>query len=448
MLKRFFLSRTTVITLIALMLGAVLLGYFFPQRFLTPPEELAAWQLAHPGLATLWRALALDHVYTSPWFALLLLLFLMSLVFSTRQQFQLALNKMRTGGQGGACFETSSSLDEAAAAARDLGYRQVGDVAGGGLRFVRYPWGYWGNFLLHLGMVVSIASFLVILLYEKRAVVHLVEGEVHGPGNQWLQEERGLLAGSLRLPGSVRLDRVKAEYYPNDNLKQLVTDFSLIGPQGEVSSLSMQINRSRNHQGIRIFQGRSFGRAFFVTFARGPEEHREIFMLDHPRERSGASYKDFTLDWLPYKVKAKYYADAERKSIDSLTPLFALRLVDGTKVMGEVSLKPGETGRLGDYVVQLVAVERWGGIIFIDTPGMGGIFAGFFILCLGGALSYFWPPREFTAESGNGVCRISWRASRFERLYREEFDAIRQRLAARSPIPEADRVAATQRKER
>lgn len=448
MLKRFFLSRTTVITLIVLMLGAVLLGYFFPQRFLTSPAELDAWQLANPRLAPLWRALALDHVYTSPWFALLLLLFLVSLLFSTWQQFLLTLRRMREGGGGGASFETAASPEQLAAMVRSAGYRQVGGVPGGEFRFVRHPWGYWGNFLLHLGMVVSIASSLVILLCEKRAVAHLLEGEIHSPGSQWLQEERGLLAGRLRLPESVRLDRVKADFYPNDNLKQLVTDFSFLGPGGAATPLSMQINRSRNYRGIRIFQGRSFGKAFYVTFTRGAEEYREIFMIDHPRDRNTASYKNFTLTWLPYEVKTKYYADAERKSIDSLTPLFAVRLMDGEKVVGEVSLKPGETGRLGDYTAQLVAVERWGGIIVIDTPGMGGIFAGFFILCIGGALSYFCPPREFTVVAGDGVCRVSWRASRFERLYREEFEAIEQRLTPLQPGMGGDGAGTADGKER
>jgi|GEM_PF-667743 len=432
MLKRFFLSRATVITLIMLMLGAVLLGYFFPQRFLSAPAELDAWQLANPTLAVLWRTLALDHVYTSPWFAVLLLLFLISLLFSTLQQFQLALRKMRESGGGGASFETASSPDQVAAVVRSAGYRRVGGSSGGELRFVRHPWGYWGNFLLHLGIVVSIASSLMVLLYEKRAVANLLEGEIHAPGSQWFQEERGLLAGSLTLPEPVRLDRVKAEYYPNDSLKQLVTDFTFLGAGGATTPLSMQVNRSRNHRGIRIFQGKSFGKAFYVTFTRGPEEHREIFMIDHPRDRSTPSYKNFTLNWLPYEVKAKFYADAERKSIDSLTPLFTMRLAAGPKVIDELSLRPGESGRLGDYTAQLVAVERWGGLIFIGTTGMGGIFFGFFLLCIGGALSYFCPPRELMAVAGDGVCRVRWRATRFERLYREEFESIGQRLAARS----------------
>ncbi|WP_306532932.1 cytochrome c biogenesis protein ResB [Geobacter sp.] len=425
MLKRFFLSRKTVITLILLMLGAILLGYSFPQRFLTPPPELDTWQLANPTLAKLSRGLALDHVYTSPWFAVLLALFLVSLCFSTWEQFRIALRKSREGISEGESFETPISAAELAAGLRSLGYLKLGGRDGAN-RFVRHPWGYWGNFLLHLGIVVSIASSLLILLCEKRAVIDLLEGEVHQPGAEWIKEERGLLAGKLILPEAVRLDRVVPEYYDNDNMRQLTTDFSFVDAAGRATPFSMHINKSVRHKGMRIFQGKSHGRAFFVKFTgRDGQEHGEVFSLDQPVDRNTASYKDFVLTWLPSELKTKYYGDAERRSLDGNNPLFVMRLMEDGKVAAELPLKVGETGRLGDYSAQLVKVERWGGLIFIDTTGMAGIFLGFFIVCLGGSLSYFCPPRECSLSPAGSGCRLVWRATRFERLYRDEFDELR-----------------------
>lgn len=425
MLKRFFLSKRTIITLIILMLGAILLGYFFPQRFLSSPDDLDKWQLANPALAKLSRWFALDHVYTSPWFALLLTLFLVSLCFSTWEQFRIALRKSRGGGAGGESFETSASAVVLADGLRSLGYLRTG-TREGAILFVRHPWGYWGNFLLHLGIVISIASSLLILLYEKRAVVDLLEGEMHPAGAAWVKEERGLLAGALVLPDAVRLDRVVPEYYDNDNMRQLTTDFSFVDAAGRAEPFSMHINKSVRYRGVRIFQGKSHGRAFFVKFTgRDGRQHGEVFMLDHPVDRNMASYKDFTLAWLPVNLKTKFYGDAARRSVDGRNPLFVMRLVEGGKVAAELPLKVGETGRLGDYTAQLVKIERWGGLVFIDTTGMAGIFFGFFIVCLGGLLSYFCPPRECSLYPAEGRCRLSWRATRFERLYRDEFDALR-----------------------
>ncbi len=128
----------------------------------------------------------------------------------------------------------------------------------------------------------------------------------------------------------------------------------------------------------------------------------------------------------------KFYGDSERRSVDGSNPLFVMRLMDDGKVAAELPLKVGETGRFGDYTAQLVKVERWGGLIFIDTTGMAGIFLGFFIVCLGGSLSYFCPPRECSVTSTGNGCRIAWRATRFERLYRDEFDELRRLAGAGS----------------
>ncbi len=299
MLKRFFLSKKTIITLILLMLGAILLGYAFPQRFLSSPVELDKWHLANPTLAKLSRALALDHVYTSPWFAVLLALFLVSLCFSTWEQFRLALRKSREGGAGGESFETAANAAELAAGLRSLGYLKIGGQDGA-TRFVRYPWGYWGNFLLHLGIVISIASSLLILLCEKRAVIDLLEGEMHQSGAEWAKEERGLLAGKLILPDAVRLDRVVPEYYDNDNMRQLTTDFSFVDAAGRAAPFSMHINKSVRYKGLRIFQGKSHGRAFFVKFTgRDGQEHGEVFFLDQPADRNTPTYKDFIVPCSP-----------------------------------------------------------------------------------------------------------------------------------------------------
>lgn len=426
MLKRFFLSPKTVLALISLVLGAIMLGYAFPQRFITSPEELHTWRAANPFLAKLSHWLALDHVYTSPWFALLLALFLVSLCFSTVEQCRIALRRSREGGAGGESFESSAGAAELAKGLRSLGYLKVG-ASNDAIRYVRHPWGYWGNFLLHLGIVICIASSLLILLCEKRAVIDLVEGEIHQPGAEWAREERGLLAGKLILPEAVRLDRVKPEYYGNDSMRQLATDFSFVDAAGRSTPFSMQINKSVRFRGVRVFQGNAHGRAFFVKFTGGDgREHGEVFLLDTPPDRKSASYRNFVPDWLPGELKTKYYGDAGRRFIDGSDPLFVMRSMEGEKVAAELPLRVGEAGRFGGYTAQLVKVERWGGLIFIDTTGMAGIFFGFFVVCLGGGLSYLCPPRECSLTPAGSGCRLVWRAARFERLYRDELDGLRR----------------------
>ncbi|WP_298268812.1 cytochrome c biogenesis protein ResB [Geobacter sp.] len=432
-LKRFFLSRSTVISLICLMLGVVVGGYFIPQRFLTAPAELEKWQLAHPTFAILMRWFALDHVYTSPWFALILLVFLVSLSLSTVEQFRAASRRtFSPPGEGGETAVLAVPGSEVVAAIGKLGYLPVGK-RGEGRRLVRHPWGYWGNFLLHLGIAVTIVASLMIVLLEKRGLVELIEGEVYVPGMPWTSEERGLISHSLRLPQPVRLDRIRAEFWENDNLKQLYTDFSFLSPTGAAASYGMHINSTVYHDGIRVFQGKRQGHAFYVRLVdeRGGR-HDEIFPIPYPPKRDRAGYGEFILPWSPYGLKAKYYADASRRTMAGENPELVLRLTEGRRVVADLSLTRGGTGMLGPYRATLVAVKRWAGLIFIDTVGMGGIFFGFFIIVLGGAFNYFFPPREFTVRDADGGCRVSWRAAGSEKLYRDEFETILHRFAGRT----------------
>ncbi|RNC69393.1 MAG: ResB-like family cytochrome C biogenesis protein [Desulfuromonadales bacterium] len=424
MLKRFFLSRSTILTLLVLILGAVVVGYLFPQRFLLSPAGMDRWELDNPLLAALSRKLALDHVYTSPWFAVLLALFLISLLFSSWEQFRLALRRTREGGGGGKELALSCSPAGAESIARKFGYLRVG-ADGDVVRLVKHPWGYWGNFLLHLGIVVAIAASLIILLYERRASVELVPGEVHAPGAPWAQQDLGLLAGKFVLPEAVRLDRVIPEFWPNGHLKQLTTDFTFIDQAGRQTPYSMHVNKTLRHRGIRIFQGKTFGRAFYVGFRDGKGGWQgDLLMVDNRFSGEKAPFKEFILPWAPATVRAKYYPAADRRSPVGENPLLVMQLVKGGKIIDELSLTTGATGKFAGREATLVETGWWGGIIFIDTRGMEGIFFAFVVIAIGGGLSYLCPPRELRVVRDGGGCRLTWRASRFAELYQEEFDRL------------------------
>lgn len=441
MIKRFFLARSTVLTLIILVLGAVVVGYLFPQRFLLSPAGMDRWALDHPFLATLSRTLALDHVYTSPWFAVLLALFMVSLLFSTWEQFTRALRLTREGGGGGKSLVLACAPETVAAAAGRLGYLRVRSD-GDSIRLVKNPWGYWGNVLLHLGIVAAVAASLVILLYEKRGSIDLLEGEVHGAGDPWTRQDMGLLAGTFALPEAVRLDRVVPEFWPNGNLKQLTTDFTFIGADGRHSPYSMHVNKTIRHSGIRVFQGKSFGRAFYVGFqdANGAWQG-DIFMVDSRFTGDDTPFKDFTVPWTSATIRAKYYPDSDRRAPVGDNPLLLLQLVKAGKVVEELSLTAGASGTLGGHPVTLVKSEWWGGIIFIDTTGMEGIFFAFLVIALGGGMSYLSPPRELLAVKEGEGCRLAWRAPRFAELYREEFERICRECLPADEAAGGDRVA-------
>lgn len=428
--KRFFLSRKTILALILLILGAIVLAYIFPQRFSASPLDTENWQQAHPLFVPWVYILGLDHVYTTPWFAVLLLVFLLILMISTFEQIKNSTKK--TFGHvvisGEKSIKVNTTEEELKTAIKERGYFLVIRNQYG-IKFVKHPWGYWGNVLLHLGIVFVIASSLIIVLTEKRGLLQLVEGELYVPGTPWVMEEKGLLVGKFILPEAIRLDYVFSEFWETDDLKQLATTISFSDPQGRSKRYPLAINQTINYKGIRAYQSQSFGNAFFVNLT--DKEGRNIgviLQIQNPVKRDKASFANLRSDEIPYLIKAKYFADAEKKIMLSTNPLLVMRLVDKDRVIGEVSLKNGESGKFGPYTATVAGISRWAGMIFVDITGMPGIFIGFFIIIIGGGLTYFTPPREFYLRKEGDGFSITWKATRFENFYRGEYEEVSSSL--------------------
>ena len=393
------------------------------------------WQERNPFWVPWVERLGLDHVYSTPWFAALLFVFLFSLGISTYEQIKISTKKtfggISTGGEG---FRIIADENELISAIKTQGYFRAAKNEEG-YRFVKHPWGYWGNVLLHIGIVITLASALLIALTQKRGVLNLVEGEITMPGAPWAAEENGPMAGKFVLPEAVRLEKVIAEFWETDDLKQLTSAISFIDPQGRINKYTPAINRTIDYRGLRIYQSYNFGAAFFVKFV-DIEGRRKgaILQIQSPSKRDRASYGNFNLEGAPYLLKAKYFADAGKRSMNSTDPLLVLRLVDKEKVMGEINLRKGESGKIGPYSASFLDASKWAGIIFVDITGMPGIFLGFFIIIAGSALTYFVPPREFFVRREGSEFSLAWKATRFESFYKEEFDCVLKDIGVDTPL--------------
>ncbi len=429
MIKRFFLSRRVVLSLLLLLLGAIVCAYWVPQEFGTPRPELVNWRTAHPLLGPLVERLGLDHVYTSPWFALLFFLFLFSLTLSTWDQIRGAAKAFGPGtGLDAGDRPVQASLQECTDEILSAGYvRTCEDERQ--IRFVKNRWGYWGSALFHAGLVVTLASSLLVALTLERGRLLLIENEVYDAEAHWAQQNRGLFAGKFILPGSLRLDSITPDYWETDEIKQLTTRFSLLDAQGKRIDHTLSVNRPASHGGIKFYQGKRFGHAFFLAFYdRQGRRFKESLMLGIPASRNKASYGDFQLDWMPYGLKAKYFADAAQRTMDSDQPQLVLRIVENAQVRGEASLVRGGRGQLGEYQAELVGVARWGEIVFVQLSGMPGVFFGFAVIVLGCCLIYFMPPREFLVRKEPTGLSLAWKATRFKEFYQHEQKRVLETL--------------------
>ncbi len=430
-IKRIIISRRTITWTIAVMVLEFFAGTLLPQRFMTAPGEMASWYGAHPVLRQIAFYLGLDHIYTSPLFALTLSVFSISLIVSSFDQFVLAWNRVFVArpkaapavAPGGRIVSDDDGAIFAGLRAKGylLTFRDETMV-----RFVKHPWGYWGKFLLHCGIVVVIGSSLSIVLTTKRGQLNLYEfGDVYLAGTPLAKDEVGLLADRFVLPMSVRLVSFVPEFWETDNVKQLTSTVEFAEADGTVREYRLSVNSGLVYKGMKIYQSSQFGRVFFVDFI-GPDRvrHHVPLTIPHPLSREEAGYRDSVLPWLLPSLHSKYYADAGKEAMISDDPLLVLRLVFGKEVLDERALRPGESGQLGEYTVRLTRTEEWAGIIFVKSFGMGGVFLGFFVIVLGGVLIYFTVPRQVVLHRVEHGYDYFCTASHFAGLYEEEFAEI------------------------
>jgi cytochrome c biogenesis protein len=429
--KLFLKSRATNLTLIALALAAVTTGTLVPQSFLAKPQEMALWRAAHPGLCAWTAPLGLHHLYTSPGFAAILGLIILSLTLSTLEQTRAALRRTFgpfTAGAGVAEFSSGLSPAVARRRLRALGYLPV--AGGEPLRLVCHPWGYWGSTLLHLGMLVTITASLFLALTQQRGMLELAEGETHQPSQPFLASEHGILAGEMVLDEAVRLDKVSYQFWPSFALKDLSSRVSYLVPGGDWQAGSIKVNTVTSRGGLSIYQGTRFGHAFNVEMT-APDGRRQInqLLMEHPDKPQEPSYNEFPELMGPGSVlRTKYFADAGQRSFGPGNPLLALRVDLGGREIGRLQLRSGESGSIGGYRFRLLGYSPWSQVIFVRVTGISAVFGGFFLLLLGGLLHYFTPPREALLVATPAGCRVSWQATRFAGFYAEEPQQLAEAL--------------------
>jgi cytochrome c biogenesis protein ResB len=283
---------------------------------------------------------------------------------------------------------------------------------------------------------VILASSYVAVTTRQGALI-LVEGEQHRNSQPWALSEHGLLAEPLKLPGTIRLDRVTVTFDGKQQPVDVSSDLSLIDSAGLVERVTASINRIVNYRGLRIYHASQYGNAFSVTFTdKNGAVHSETIAAHHPLNPVEPGYSDeFGVDWTSDLLSAKYYADADKKTLDSANPELFLRLTRGGREVARTALTIGGQVQLGEYRVQLNGVSRWAKLIIADTGGMPLIFTGFAIIMLGGLLKYLAPPRELIAlRLPDDRYRVYWRAASFKDFFLDERDGLAAELCKKHEV--------------
>lgn len=429
-LKQFITARRVSLGLILLLAGLMYISTVIPQNIDSTPEKIEAWRRGHAGLLRMVDFLNLHSIYAQPWFAAAILFAALALGISSYDQLRIVRKKLSsTGIVSSEMIASAISERQLRTVAHSLSYRFFQTGTEGKLKFIKSPWGYFGNLLLHIGITVVITVSLYVALTARQGALILVEGEQREPGQPWNVSMHGILSSPLKLPGAIRLDRVRVQFDNKQQPLEVFSDISIINDTGRVNSLTASINRIQSFHGLRIYHASQYGNAFKVVFTdKNGVSHAETIAAQQPVSLTDPGYcDDFSVNWTPNLLSAKYFADVEKKSMSSLQPELTLRFTREGKEIARTTLTPGETGMLDEFKVQLTGVGRWSKLIIVETTGMPLIFTGFVIIMLGGLLQYLAPPRELIAiRQQDDKYMVYWKAASF----REFFDDERNEAAA------------------
>ncbi|KAF0216007.1 MAG: ResB protein required for cytochrome c biosynthesis-like [Geobacteraceae bacterium] len=429
-IRNFITARRLSLSLILVLAGMMCVSTLIPQEMDSTPDRIDAWRRGHEQLRWLVDGLGLHRIYVQPWFAVTILLAATALAVSSCDQLAAARRRLYSTASGGG-EELAASIPESAlrSIARSHRYRSL-HTGSRHLKFVRNPWGYFGNALLHIGMVLVVCASLYVALTGRQGALVLFEGEQHGNRQVWDGDEHGVMASPLTLPGPIRLDRVRVRFDGKNQPTEVSSDITIGDGSGKAEYLTATINRISRYHGLRIYHASQNGDAFVLEFtdAKG-DTHYEKIAVQQPVSLTKAGYGDFYLKWSPHVLSAKYFADADNKSMSSAKPLLVMRLLDREEEIARVSLTPGNSGMLGDNRVRLLGVQKWAKLIFVDITGMPVIFAGFAIIMLGGLIHYMTPPRELIGiRQQDDHYRVYWKAPSFRDFFAEERQEVANAL--------------------
>ena len=425
---KFVTARSTVITLLVAISSALLLTCFLPQRSTLggkPPE----WPARLPdALHVLTSVVGLDNIVATSWFATLLALFSLSLAVSTHSQFRntrLQSSHLPASAIPPGSIRLELSPEILAERLQGAGYKLVGS-RDGVLRYVKNMAGYWGNFLIHLGLVVVVLFSLVYVVTQHRLLLRLTSDETTSLTPGHYAEMHGIMPLRRTLPVGVSLTRLEPRFWENDKLEYLGSELSVTERTGDQpETVKVALCDKSEYGSFIVYQMNAYGRAFDLQILPpGGAPYTQRIFLPYPSRRDQAAYGETALEGTDLQLKVKFFADLEKRSMKLNSPPLTLRLCRGKESLGEVTLQPGITEQLGPLTVKLARSAWWTDILLEGSRGTGGIFTGFAVILAGVLGSYCLVPREIIVRDSGGALFVQQLARRFPLFYQEEFAEI------------------------
>jgi hypothetical protein len=414
-LRRALRSPALVVAELSGIVLAGVLGASLPQAGSAGPAALERLRAHGPVLTGVVDLFGLDHVFRSAWFLGLTLLAAVSLSVVLGDQ----VRRLKAQWNERLTPEAFRAAPFRVEFVRD---RRDGPAAPSTTLETRGRIGLAGSPLFHLGVLSVIAAGALRALLSVDAQVDLLEGETLGTAEDaWPGQSRGILAKPFRVDEPLTLQRIRPDYYPNLDLKDLAVDLRLgAGPGTRTAEVG--INREARLAGGRLFLGSDHGPAVLLAWGGRSGESRKAALLRsvaRGRYEGGARSPGGAVVHLRVEVGRGGVRPA---SVE-------IRVVRDGALAAAGSLAPGSGVDLpGGERLSVVAMPWWATLRASRDPALPLAFSGF-ALTIAGATIIFAVVKVDTCvtvlpEGGRERVVVALKAHRFAPLFRERFEAL------------------------
>lgn len=411
-LKRFLRRPAIIIAEILLITLACALGAALPQAGRDPAAAVAGLRAHGTVMSALVDGLALDHMFTSLGFLIVLGLATASLSIVLVEQFRRLAAQWKLAPTEavfrGAPFraEFSRPASGATTALRSTGRLSLA-----------------GSPLFHLGLLCVILAGALQALFGVSAVVDLYEGEVLPPTVEaWGAQWPGPLGEPFRLDAPLRLVSVESTRYGSGDLRTLRLGLAEVTANGD-QMREMGINQDLPVPRGRLYADNQHGPAALVEWSlpAGPPQ-RTAALLEKKEAAAFGTYSPGPGS-LRARIRVPMPGDGSRPG------LAEVRILDGSATVAEGPLRPGESLPLpGGGTFKLHGMPTWARLHGNHDPAIGLAYLGFVLALTGAALTYGITRVDelvaITPEDGRERVVVALRPHRFAPLFRERFERL------------------------
>ncbi len=408
------------------------------------PQEISLPELRDhfsPATAFLINFLALNNLYHSMWFRILLLLLCANLVSCTIERLPKTIRLIRRfeapfDSQKLSKFGASSSIASAlpfeqtqsvveSAVSETFGrmFRmESGRVGEPGPFCAVSETGRWSRLMVygvHLSVLIVLVGALAGSYLGFKGVMNLTEGET---------SDKVMLAEgeSVReLPFEVRCDKFEVSFYDTGAPKEFRSDLAIIDKGREVLKESVVVNDPLTYRGITFYQA-SYGNSLKEAEMEltDPDSGKKIAMTLPFRQPLTIPGTDDQLMIADYREELMRVGQA-------------IELVYGkpgrpSSVQWILADRPYHGNRIENYLVRVTRIDkaRFTGLQVKKDPGIWLVWAGFTLMTLAIGLTFYsshrklWVCIEPDKKKNKTIVTLAGRASRNAQAFEEKFEAL------------------------